>query len=150
MRSIRVTTVIAAPVEFVWAELVALSDYPAWNPFITSIRGDLVAGARLEVRIAPPGGRTMTFRPTVIAVEHGARVEWLGHVGFTGVFDGRHSFEVEPTVDGGTRLTQAEEFSGLLVPLMGAVLPRTRAGFEAMNEALRVRAERSAASDTLG
>jgi hypothetical protein len=42
-----------------------------------------------------------------------------------------------------TRLTQSEEFSGLLVPFTATVLERTRAGFEAMNEALRARAEKA-------
>jgi hypothetical protein len=62
-----------------------------------------------------------------------------------GLFDGRHSFDLAPVGRSETRLTQAEEFSGILVPLMGTMLERTRAGFEAMNDALRVRAERSAA-----
>jgi hypothetical protein len=141
VKTIRVVTDIAAPVETVWAELSAVSEYAAWNPFITTFRGELVEGSRAEVRIAPPGGRPMTFRPTIIAVEPGKRLEWLGRLIMPGIFDGRHSFQLEALTDGTTRLTQAEEFSGFLVPLTGTMLERTRAGFEAMNEALRVRAE---------
>ncbi len=43
------------------------------------------------------------------------------------------------------RLTQAELFSGLLVSVAGGMLAKTQAGFEAMNDALRVRAENVAA-----
>ena len=89
----------------------------------------------------------MTFKPRVTVVDPGRRLEWLGTMGIPGLFDGRHSFRLESLGDDRTRLTQAEEFSGFLVPLMGTVLERTRAGFEAMNEALRVRAERVAATE---
>jgi hypothetical protein len=145
MKSIRVTTEIAAPVETVWAELSAVTSYAEWNPFITRFEGTLVVGTRPEIRIAPPGGRPMTFRPTITVVEEGRRLEWLGRLVMPGVFDGRHSFELEAIGDDRTRLTQAEEFSGLLVPLTGSVLDKTSAGFEAMNEALRLRAESTVA-----
>jgi hypothetical protein len=146
MKTIRVVTDIAAPVQTVWAELSAGREYAEWNPFITSLQGELVVGSRLEVRIAPPGGRAMTFRPTVTTVDEGKRLEWLGRLILPGVFDGRHSFQLEDLGGGRTRLTQAEEFSGLLAPLTGKVLERTRAGFEAMNEALRLRAEKAPAA----
>lgn len=147
MTSLHVVTDIAAPVETVWAELSAVSKYREWNPFITSFRGDLVPGSRLELRIEPPGGRAMTFRPTVTHVEPGRRLEWLGRLLVPGVFDGRHSFELEALPGGRTRLTQTEEFSGVLVPFFGSVLERTRAGFEAMNGALRERVERASSSE---
>jgi hypothetical protein len=141
MKTIRVVTDIAAPAQTVWAELSAVATFVEWNPFITSVQGDLVEGSRLKVRIAPPGGRSMTFRPTVTVVEEGKRLEWLGRLVLSGAFDGRHSFLVEDLGDGVTRLTQAEEFSGVLVPFTRTILERTRAGFEAMNEVLRLRAE---------
>jgi hypothetical protein len=144
VKIIRVQTDIAAPVQTVWAELAAVATYAEWNPFITTLEGELVAGSRLKVRIVPPGGRAMTFRPTVTVVEDGKRLEWLGRLVVRGVFDGRHSFVLEDLGDGVTRLTQAEEFSGILVPFTNTILERTRTGFEAMNEALRLRAERRA------
>jgi hypothetical protein len=148
MKTIRVATEIAAPIETVWAELSAVSEYAGWNPFITSFEGELVAGGRLEVRIAPPGGRPMTFRPTITEVEDGKRLEWLGRLLLPGIFDGRHSFRLEAIGPGRTRLTQGEEFSGILVPFTGKMLEQTRAGFEAMNEALRLRAEKAAATES--
>jgi hypothetical protein len=149
VKIIRVVTDIAAPVQTVWAELSAVTKYSEWNPFITTLQGELVAGSRLKVRIVPPGGRPMTFRPTITAVEEGKRLEWLGRLVLPGVFDGRHSFLLEDVGEGLTRLTQTEEFSGVLVPLTRAVLERTHAGFEAMNEALRLRAERADATEVV-
>jgi hypothetical protein len=135
MKTISVVTDIAAPVETVWDELCAVSNYPEWNPFITSFDGPLAVGKRPTIRIAPPGGRAMTFRPTI------------GRVVLPGIFDGRHSFHLEALPDDRTRLTQSEEFSGLLVALTATVLERTRDGFMAMNHALRLRAEATAAAN---
>jgi hypothetical protein len=146
MKTIESVTEIDAPVQAVWAELSAVSTYPGWNPFITTFEGELVVGDRVEVRIAPPGGRPMTFRPTITEVEEGRRLEWLGRLLVPGVFDGRHSFQLEDLGQDRTRLTQAETFSGVLVALTGKTLERTREGFEAMNQAVRLRAEAATAT----
>lgn len=138
MRKIAVTTEIAAPVEVVWAQLTDTASFADWNPFIQSLEGTLAVGEKLTVRITPPGGKGMTFRPTVTAVEENRRLEWLGRFLVPGLFDGRHSFTLE-AVEGGTRLTQEETFTGALVPLMASVLKKTEDGFRAMNEALRDR-----------
>jgi hypothetical protein len=84
----------------------------------------------------PPGGRALTFRPAVTALEPGRLLEWLGHLGVPGLFDGRHRFELRAT-GAGTRLVQSESFRGLLVrPMRRSLDDRTRSGFVAMNEAL--------------
>jgi len=58
-----------------------------------------------------------------------------------GLFDGEHRFVLEPH-EGGTKFTQAEKFRGLLVPLMWkSMLPKTKRGFEMMNQALKQRCE---------
>jgi hypothetical protein len=149
MKSISVVTDIAAPVETVWAELCTVSDYSEWNPFITAFDGPLTVGSRPTIRIAPPGGRAMTFRPTITRVDDRKHLEWLGRVVLPGIFDGRHSFHLEALSEDRTRLTQTEEFSGLLVGLTGTVIERTRTGFTAMNQALRLRAETTTATTSL-
>ena len=75
----------------------------------------------------------------------GRVLEWWGHLGIRGIFDGRHRFELSAHGTG-TRLVQRETFTGLLVPLMARTLDGpTAAGFALMNEALRTRAERQQA-----
>lgn len=130
----------AAPAK-VWDILTDLADYPEWNPFITSSTGTVAVGQRLVNRLEPPGGKALTFRPTVTEVDEGRVFEWLGRLGLPGLFDGRHRFELVPHGDG-TRLIQTERFSGLLVPFLRTSLDtRTQAGFRAMNAALKARAE---------
>jgi hypothetical protein len=148
-KNIQVVTDIAAPAQTVWAELSTGGTYGEWNPFITMFEGQLVAGNRLKIRLVPPGGRPMTFRPTVTEVAEGTRLEWIGRLVVRGVFDGRHSFSLEDVGGAVTRLTQAEEFTGLLVTFTSRMLDRTRAGFQAMNDALRVRAEAAHVTETV-
>jgi hypothetical protein len=137
MRLIESSVIIPAPVEAVWRRLTDTARYPAWNPFITELSGRLQVGAKLRVRIVPPGGKPTSFTPTVTVMEDNRRLEWLGRAGITGLFDGRHSFTLERIDERITRMVQAEQFSGLLVPFTGSLLQRTAAGFQAMNEALR-------------
>jgi hypothetical protein len=136
---------IGAPPATVWAILTDLASYPDWNPFIKSSAGTLAVGQRLVNRLEPPGGRPVRFKPTVTVVEPEHAFEWLGRLVLPGLFDGRHRFEIEPVGDG-TRLLHGERFSGILVPLLRKSLDvHTRAGFEAMNTAVKARAEAAAA-----
>ena len=84
----------------------------------------------------------MTVRPWVTAVEEHRYLEWLGRLGMPGLFDGRHSFSLTPLPGGRTLLQQSETFTGLLVPVAGSILTPTRAGFEAMNQALAQQTQR--------
>ena len=130
----------AAP-EAVWEALADTAGYAEWNPFIRRLHGELREGARLEVEIAPPGGRAMTFRPTVLAAEPNRELRWLGRLLLPGLFDGEHRFRLEPLPGGRTRFVQSERFSGLLVRLLGKGLARTLLGFEQMNVALKAQVE---------
>ena len=141
VRTISHTIEIDAAPEAVWRELADTASYPDWNPFVRKLEGDLEEGARLEVEIQPPDGRAMTFKPRVLAAKPGRELRWLGHLLVRGLFDGEHSFEIEPLDGGRTRFTQSERFSGLLVRPLGGGVGKTERGFEAMNRALKSRAE---------
>jgi hypothetical protein len=138
---IRTEIDIDAPPAQVWSHLVDLPGWASWNPFITSADGAPEVGQRLSLRMQGPGGRGMTLRPTVTDVSTNAAFEWLGHLGVPGIFDGRHRFELSAT-DAGTHLVQREWFGGVLIrPLRRWLDGGARAGFEAMNAALRQRVQ---------
>jgi len=133
---------INAATERVWSVLTDFARYPEWNPFIRSIQGELVRGARLEVRIQPSGAKGMTFRPAVLTADAGRELCWLGHFLFPRIFDGEHRFVIEPIATGRVRFRQIERFSGILVPFFKGSLDRdTKRGFDEMNLALKARAE---------
>ena len=141
MRTITTEIEIAVPAGEVWAVLMDFGSYGEWNPFIVRLEGEPEVGARLKARLQPPGGKAMTFKPTVTAVEKERFFQWLGRVGLKGIFDGRHSVRLSPT-EHGTRVEHSEKFTGILSGMMsGRRHEMTRQGFRAMNEALKARAE---------
>ena len=84
----------------------------------------------------------MSFRPTVLLAAPNTELRWLGHFLVPGIFDGEHYFRIAAIGPGQIRFTQGEKFSGLLVGMFKASLDRgTKAGFVAMNAALKARAE---------
>src|SRR5215218_1588719 len=148
MNEIRVQREISHTIEIdaspaaVWRELADTGAYGHWNPFVRRLDGELAENERLEVEITPPEGRAMTFRPTVLAAKPGRELRWRGHLLVPGLFDGEHSFEIQPLEDDRVRFIQREAFKGLLVPLFAQSLEsNTRRGFEEMNHALKERAE---------
>jgi len=140
-RRIETDIEINASASQVWALLTDFARMPSWNPFIKSISGNLAQGARLSVRIVPPGSAGMNFKPTILTVRPERELRWLGHLFVPGIFDGEHYFLLTPIGENRTRFTQSEKFSGFLVGLLGSTLAATSAGFKAMNTALKQQAE---------
>jgi len=133
---------IDATPDMVWEVLTDLDRWADWNPFITSSVGKPEVGEQLVNRMDPPGGKAITFKPQVTVVDDGKTFEWLGKLGFSGVFDGRHRFELEATPTGGTHLVHTEQLDGVLVRVMRKSLDtHTHQGFELMNTALKTRVE---------
>ncbi|MEZ4503062.1 MAG: SRPBCC domain-containing protein [Dehalococcoidia bacterium] len=140
-------TDIHAAAEDVWSVLTDFEQYDDWNPFVRSVEGRSNPGGQLEVLIAPPGGRAMTFRPEVLVRDEAREFRWLGRTraAFIKLVDGEHYFQIEPIEPGRVRFTHGERFTGLLAsPMMWFVGGQTRRGFEAMNAALKARVEQAA------
>lgn len=129
---------IDADAATVWRVLTDGDAYPEWNPFVTRLDGDLAVGERLAIRVEPPEGRGMSFRPRVTAVEPERHLAWHGSLPIPRLFEGHHEFVIVPRDDGGVEFVQRETFSGLLVPIL-LDAPDVEAGFQAMNEALERR-----------
>jgi hypothetical protein len=147
MKEVSTSIEIAAPPERVWSVLTDFPAHPDWNPFIRSISGQPKPGEKLTVRIQPPGGKGMMFRPTVLEAQANRELRWKGKLLVRGLFDGEHFFKLRPT-QVGTHFVHGERFSGILVALMKASsFEQIERGFTAMNEALKRAAERDAGAD---
>jgi hypothetical protein len=143
MKSLHTEIEINAAPEKVWSLLTDFSNISNWNPFMEKAVGKIEKGQEIEVLLHPPGGKAMTFKPTLIKVEENKELRWLGHLFFKGLFDGEHYFKIEPLGENRVRFVQGEEFKGILVPLlMGMIGDNTRLGFESMNKALKIEAEK--------
>lgn len=120
----------------VWAVLTDTADYPDWNPFIVSSSGRIQVGATLANRMHDATGDT-TFTPTVLVVEPGHELRWIGKVGPGGIFDGEHTFTIQQIRPGLVLFTQREDFTGAAVPFYEHWLHTdTLPMFRAMNAAL--------------
>lgn len=142
MYEIRTEIEIAATPERIWSILTDFVVYSKWNPFIRSITGTVKTGEKLTALIQPIGGKSMTFRPTVLVAVPNQELRWLGHFLLPKIFDGEHYFQIKAISANHTRLIHGEKFSGLLISLFKSSLEGgTKSGFIAMNEALKIKAE---------
>jgi hypothetical protein len=138
---------IDATPEDVWQVLSDFGSHPQWNPFITRAEGEAQPNSRLVMRMQPVGARGTTVHPTVVEATPGHRLRWQGRLGMPGIFDADHTVTIIPREEGRVRLSQDEHFGGLLVPLLARSLDRhTQPAFEAMNAALKHRAEQATAA----
>ena len=139
-RTLQAEIIINASATDVWKVLTDFEAYPQWNPFIRQVTGKAEPGEKLTLQMRL-GNRTMTIRPTVLFVQPQRELRWLGHLFIPGVFDGEHSFVIEPLGERKVRFIQSEEFNGLLIPFSKSLLNETEQNFNEMNRALKERAE---------
>jgi hypothetical protein len=142
MKNIQTEIIINTDITKVWGVLMNFDSYPKWNPFITSISGEPKLGNRLTISINPPGGKGMTFKPTILTLDSNKEFRWKGKLGISGIFDGEHYFILEFLENDKTKFIHGEKFSGLLVPLVGKMLGKTLKGFQLMNESIKNECEK--------
>jgi hypothetical protein len=136
---ISATIEIAAPPEQVWAVLTDLASYKEWNPVFRAASGQLTPGNRVTITSThPETGHTMTVKVKVLTAEPAAELRWASSV--LGLMTGEHSFILSPTT-GGTQLVQTQTYRGLFTRFPPKTIGRIRTSFEAINEAIRQRAE---------
>lgn len=83
---IKTEILIKSTPEKIWAILTDFDNYPNWNPFIKSIKGQVKVGNKITVRIKPPEAQGMTFKPKVLTFETNKELSWLGRLLFAGLF----------------------------------------------------------------
>lgn len=123
----------------VWTILTGFHNYPSWNPFIKSVKGEVKIGNKIKVRIEPPKEKGMTFKPKVLTYKANQELSWIGHLFFPGLFDGEHKFELIDNGNGTTTFIQSEKINGILVGLIN--IENAKKGFQSMNQKLKELAE---------
>ena len=141
MKSLHAAIDIDAPAERVWQVVSDFAQYSDWNPFIVRAAGEPRVGERLDVTIAAPGMKPVSFRPRVLDFQPGRLIRWKGEFKLPGLFDGRHALIVDPLDGGRSRFTTHEDVTGVLLPFTGKVMTASQQGFELMARAVKERAE---------
>ena len=133
---------IDAPVERIWEILVDLDRYHEWNPFISRARGRIAPGATFEVSPQSDRGKRHVFVPQVTDYQEHREFTWTGAFYFRWLALGDHTFRLTPIGDGRVRLDHDERIYGLVSLFVWLMAKKQiRIGFEAMNQALKERAE---------
>jgi hypothetical protein len=133
---------VATPPELVWRLLTDLELYPAWNPFIVSAQGRAECGAFLALRLQPGQGRLWRQRARITHCSAPRELGWRRRRLVAGLLERRHLIHLRPEA-GGTHVHQRVEWRGLLASFVPAArLEAVGLGLQAMNEALKQRAER--------
>lgn len=142
MKNLETRITINARPELVWSTLMDFASYNEWNPFVKSIEGTAKQGATIKVVLNQENNKTMTFTPVVLSAKSEDEFRWKGKLFVEGLFDGEHYFKLQETNQHTTELTHGEIFTGVLSGMLLKMIGKqTKAGFHAMNQALKARVE---------
>lgn len=135
---------IAAPASVVWAILADFGMYRRWNPLIRGVLGHPEVGRQIEIRIRAPSGSDVGARPTIVSIREDREMKWLECWAMPALFASERRFRIEPLSDGNVRFHHGEQVRGIMVPLLThRRRVRGSSGLDAMNKALKQRAERA-------
>jgi len=132
---------IAAPLAHVYGVLTDFKTYEEWNPFLTSVSGQLAVGQKLSVEMSLPEGRIYVLEPEVTQVTENTELRWRGRYLFPALLEAEHFFQLSERPGGVTRVVQGQNFSGFLLRFAGNALTLSARGCVYMNQALKKRAE---------
>ena len=130
---------INAPVEKVWATIIDFESYSEWNSQLEYLGGTVEPGGQLHLKLSAAGAEPYEFKPTISNWEENKRFAWLARTGVQRIFDGEHFFELEKIDDSTTRVTNREEYRGVLSLIMKnlPMMKHTPEGFKKMNLELK-------------
>jgi hypothetical protein len=131
---------IAASPARIWTLLTTPDAFPSWNSTVTSLKGEIALGQKLELKVALDPKRT--FKPKVTKLAKERAMEWSD--GMAPMFKGVRTFVLTPKGDGVTEFEMTEVFSGVMLPMIRKSLPDFRPAFEAYAADLKRAAERRA------
>jgi hypothetical protein len=144
MRQVQTFIDIQAPASLVWAILADFGTYRRWNPLIRDILGRSTNGAEIEVRLRSAKGDDVKVRSKIVRSREPRELRWHDHWTVPGMFSSERHFMIEALPEGGVRFHHGEQAQGMLTPLLGERRRlRAKSSLDAMNTALKQRAERA-------
>ena len=122
----------AAPEE-VWAVITDADSYPDWNTVIVEAKGIYGPGAEIDNLVVENDGKQAWINSRVELFDPPRHLNQFG--GYLGIITFDHHYVLEPK-DGGTRVVQREDYTGLYVHFWDAewLTP----AYSRVNEALKV------------
>ena len=117
MRELQTEIENSAPIHQVWKVLTDFDHWKDWNPMVNEASGLASVGSRLSISMCGSETKdTMTYQPTRIEVNSPKNLRWKATMLSGFMFTNYRVFEFTE-LNGGTKLVNREEFSGLMVHL---------------------------------
>lgn len=132
---------IQAPAETIWEIVYDIERWHEWNPLYTQANGAIRIGSQLDLTLALEGEKPQKIRPVILEWVPNDQIHWrLKMMG--GLVSTTRFLELEQLDTASTIFSNGELIGGLLGPSVARRLGRKiYHGFEAMNVALKARAE---------
>ena len=108
--SVHTEITIPAEPEVVWSVITDADGYKEWNPVLVPIEGNLRDGEKIKYQMTQPDGKQSEVMARVKTMVSLHELNQGG--GIPGILTFDHKWLLEP-VDGGTKVTQHEEYRGI-------------------------------------
>ena len=132
---------VQAPAEVIWGLIADIDAWPSWNPLYSRAQGTVRIGAPVSLEMNLPGHPPRQIDCAVLDWVPNDQLH-LRSTALGGLVRSIRYIEIETMAGSGCIFSNGELFAGWLGPQVARRRRRElRAGFTAMGEALRVRAE---------
>jgi hypothetical protein len=132
---------VQAPAQEIWKVIEDLPAWKDWNPLYPSAEGVLGFGAPLTLTLALPGRKPQVIRPIVESWTPNELIHWRLKI-LNGLIRSVRYIEIEKLTETGCIFSNGEIFEGFVAgPIIGSMRRTIRAGFAAMGEAVKQKAE---------
>lgn len=138
MKYFTATTTISTNPETIWQFLSDATSFPLWDPSVIRMEGILAPGAKVVAYSKVDPKRA--FPATVTEFVPNRKLTLSAGMPL-GLFKGVRTFTLTPKGEKHTEFTLREEFTGLLLPLIGRTLPDLNEIFRVAAAGLKAKAE---------
>ncbi|MGJ8529124.1 SRPBCC family protein [Maritalea sp.] len=137
MEYFEATSTINATPEKIWAALTNTQDLMSWPSGITSLKGKIAKGEKLELQAEAAPGRT--FKLKVVRFFPNQSMTWASGMPF-GLFKGQRTYSLTPDGDQ-THFKMREEFTGAMLPMIWKSIPDLNPSFKQFADGLKTHVE---------
>ena len=137
---------IQASADIIWDIIADLPAWAEWNPLYPSAEGQIHIGEQLKLTLALPGEKPETITPTILDWTPRSLLHWQLKLA-AGLVSTIRYIEIDELGPDSCIFSNGEIFQGLLGPRVARQVGRkVHRGFQAMGEAIKLRAEARARS----
>ena len=109
-KSVDAQLTIPASPEKIWSILMDGDNYGEWNPVLVQVEGEFREGATLTYQMMTESGEAAEVEARVVKLDPRRELNQAG--GYWGILTFDHHWILE-SVEGGTRVTQHEDYTGV-------------------------------------